>query len=243
MGVVHNANDISLMESPGTQFYEAQVKCADGIIRDYMFYKATLSDAAGNVSGIVGAMLDVTESRLIHQEREKLIKELELANANLQQIAIMDSLTAIYNRHYISERLPEELLQAQRYGYPLSVVLIDIDHFKQINDSFGHLYGDIVLQRVSQVMKNMLRTGDLLCRFGGEEFLIVLPHTRLEQALIYANRLRETVAALSWDEPEFVVTLSGGVAEYAGESETLLLKRADTCLYRAKSQGRNIIVS
>ncbi len=240
---LYNSNDISLMENPGTQSYEAKVKCVDDMARYYRFYKATLNDASGNVSGIVGAMLDITESRQIHQEREKLIKELERANSNLQQIAIMDSLTAIYNRHYIFERLPEELLQAKRYGYPLSVALIDIDHFKQINDSFGHLYGDLVLQRISQVMKEMLRTGDLLCRYGGEEFLVILPHTRLEQALTYANRLRESVAALSWDKPELIVTLSGGVAEYRGESETLLLNRADTCLYQAKSQGRNIIVS
>ena len=118
------------------------------------------------------------------------------------------------------------------------MALIDIDHFKQINDSFGHLYGDLVLQRISQVMKEMLRTGDLLCRYGGEEFLVILPHTRLEQALTYANRLRESVAALSWDKPKLIVTLSGGVAEYRGESETLLLNRADTCLYQAKSQGQ-----
>ena len=243
LAALYNTRDVNLINNPGTQFYEAKVKCADGIIRDYMFHKATLCDLSGNITGIVGAMLDTTESRKIQQEHEILIKELEKANCNLNQVTMMDSLTAIYNRRYISKHLPEALSQAKRYGYPLSIIMLDIDHFKQINDNFGHPYGDTVLQRISKTMKDIIRDSDFLARYGGEEFLIIMPHSKIDNALIYANRIRKSIGSLEWDKENFNITISGGIAEYnMKESETTLLNRADAFLYEAKSQGRNLII-
>lgn len=163
-------------------------------------------------------------------------KEME---RRLEQLAVTDGLLGIFNRRHTAERLEEELYRARRYGNVLSVLMMDIDHFKRINDNYGHDVGDRVLITVADAIKRRLRHSDVFGRWGGEEFLLVLPETSLSNAALLAEKIRAQVAELSIPPVERV-TVSLGVAGYtAGDTSESLLKRADTNLYQAKNGGRN----
>ncbi len=162
-----------------------------------------------------------------------------------QAQATHDSLTGLWNRAAILDILQRELVRAKRKGTAVGVILADLDYFKQINDTFGHLAGDAVLREAAQRMNSAMRGYDVVGRYGGEEFLIVAPGCDADNVLRAAERLRECVSQQPMDTPEGLigpVTLSLGVAASAGlaEKETgLLLRTADKALYRAKDEGRN----
>lgn len=163
-------------------------------------------------------------------------------NSRLELMARTDLLTGLPNRWEMTNRLATERSRANRHGSPFSVVLGDMDHFKLINDTFGHQAGDSVLRRVSQALRQTLRSEDVCARWGGEEFLVLLPETRLDQAVTVAEKLRAAVGrlAFAWDSVAVKATISFGVAQYqrgAGVDECL--KRADDALYQAKGQGRD----
>lgn len=160
-----------------------------------------------------------------------------------EEMAICDSMTGLYNHLFIVSRLDEEIGRSLRYHTPLSVIILDVDHFKKINDTFGHLMGDTVLKQVSRSIKSQCRTVDKIGRYGGDEFLIILPETSLENAAILAKRLQERIEGLTFDEP-VEITISQGIAQYEqGDTINTLIDRADTHLYSAKHSGRNQFVS
>jgi diguanylate cyclase (GGDEF)-like protein len=163
----------------------------------------------------------------------------------LQQQSFLDGLTGLWNRGYLDHRLEGELNIARRYSRRLSLVLGDIDHFKRVNDSHGHLFGDHVIQRVAEVLSRHARRSDVACRYGGEEFALLLPGAGIPEAGVVAERLRMAVEAerfLARGESPVPVTISFGVAStdslepMTGES---LIARADRALYDAKQAGRN----
>lgn len=177
-------------------------------------------------------------------------EELAEANARLEQIAITDQLTGAYNRRYIMREIEQELSRSARHSLPTSVTMIDIDHFKDINDTHGHQVGDEVLKEVVQVLSSSIRTSDLLGRYGGEEFIIIAPLTAHQEALILAERLREAVSKWPFETTYGFIklTISLGVATYDGKTETCqgaiieqLLAKADAELYKAKAAGRNCV--
>jgi diguanylate cyclase (GGDEF)-like protein len=159
--------------------------------------------------------------------------------------AVRDGLTGLFNRRHFSERLEEEFRRSSRYKHSMSLVLLDVDHFKNVNDTFGHSVGDRVLQAVARAMEQGSRKTDVVCRYGGEEFALILPETALDEALILAERLRKLVPALSQKVPglDGHVEISLGVSSTWGCEGALkveeLLDRADGSLYQAKRQGRN----
>ena len=158
---------------------------------------------------------------------------------------IQDPLTGLYNRRYMEIMLGHELQRAKRAQYPVSLVLMDIDHFKKLNDTYGHLAGDEVLRRLAKLIKSQVRSADVACRYGGEEFLIILPETELQVAVDRAEKLRQAFAELSIAYGEEVIksSLSLGVAVFLGdESSRRLIQRADLALYQAKNDGRNRVV-
>lgn len=159
----------------------------------------------------------------------------------LRGLANIDGLTRIYNRRFFESKLPEKIAEASRYGGCLSLLMIDIDKFKSINDDFGHLLGDEVLRQVSSLLKQALRKVDLLCRYGGEELAVIAPATPASNALALAEKLRKAVAEHSFPGIPRPVTVSVGVAEYPGHGTTrdALVALADAALYRAKQAGRN----
>jgi diguanylate cyclase (GGDEF)-like protein len=170
-------------------------------------------------------------------ERVKLI-------AFLENLSITDALTGIANRRHFEWRLSEEIERARRYKYPLSALMMDLDHFKQVNDNYGHQIGDIVLQQVAQRLRRILRRTDFLARYGGEEFIVLAPQTPADRALILAERLRQVIAESPIpvaDNLQIHITISIGVAVFPNhaQNESELIGAADAALYKAKQMGRN----
>jgi len=158
-----------------------------------------------------------------------------------------DGLTRIYNRHSFEERLVYEIRRRRRYNHDLSLLMVDLDHFKQVNDTYGHKAGDMVLKKVGEILTKTFRTTDLAARYGGEEFVVLLPHTTEKAAWKLAERVREVVEGCEFhfDGKDFKVTASIGVASVEGSAlskdDDLILK-ADKALYKAKNNGRNMVV-
>lgn len=181
-------------------------------------------------------------------ELRRKIEELKKANETIQKLSITDPLTGCYNRGYLNNRLPQEVKRAVRYKTPLSLVMCDIDHFKQVNDAHGHLCGDSILTDFVAVVQRSIREDvDWLARYGGEEFVIVLPETTLPNAKVMAERLRQKIERTSFqcERKAISITSSFGVAGVehdwaaAGHLSERLLREADEKLYQAKQQGRN----
>jgi diguanylate cyclase (GGDEF)-like protein len=166
----------------------------------------------------------------------------------LASLAVTDPLTNMFNHRYFQEQLNLEILRSQRYGHILSLIMFDIDAFKSINDKSGHLAGDRVLKQVANIMRDNIRHVDILCRYGGDEFVVILPDTDLEGSMVVAEKIRKTVEETDLKigeegkEKLMRATLSGGVASYQdGLSKVEFLTRVDQALYKSKADGRNRI--
>jgi diguanylate cyclase (GGDEF)-like protein len=162
----------------------------------------------------------------------------------VQELTITDEHTGLYNCRYLMSCLSSEIARARRFGHPLSLVFFDLDHFKQVNDTYGHRCGSAVLKECGQVVRATLRGTDVATRYGGDEFVCLLPETGKDLAIVCAERLREAIAARRFLEPmglEVKVTASFGVACFPedGEDEEALLRQADLAMYRVKDSGRN----
>jgi diguanylate cyclase (GGDEF)-like protein len=179
----------------------------------------------------------------LHLKVKRLQDELMLKNATLAQLSSIDSLTGLRARRFVDEVLNIEFLRARRYRTPLSIVMADVDHFKRVNDEFGHLAGDTVLRGVSEVVQCMVRNTDVVGRYGGEELIVVGPQNDAAGAGVLAERLREAIEAARFEfgDRKLGVTVSFGVAEYQRhmKSAEALIEAADRALYAAKQRGRN----
>jgi diguanylate cyclase (GGDEF)-like protein len=186
----------------------------------------------------------------IHFEEFRFRINRALEEKRLKEAAITDLKTQIFNHNYFEKRLSEELGRATRYGHGLSLIMLDLDDFKNYNDSYGHLAGDRVLKSVGSILKELTRDCDIPCRFGGEEFSIILPETNLAGALLVAERIRAAIESISFDiESEEIgncVTVSLGVASCApdktakgGYQANSIIEKADKALYVAKKSGKN----
>ncbi|MBI2264790.1 MAG: diguanylate cyclase [Armatimonadetes bacterium] len=164
-----------------------------------------------------------------------------LEDLNLYMLAVQDDLTRLFNKRAFLDRLTDELKNADKTRLPCSLLMLDIDHFKQLNDTYGHLQGDIVLRDVAEQVKLSLREGDVVARYGGEEFAVILPQTGSTEALGMAEKIRENIAALQSDEIPRQVTVSIGAAAYPihARTDVRLIKLADVSLYYSKRNGRN----
>jgi diguanylate cyclase (GGDEF)-like protein len=168
--------------------------------------------------------------------------ELEKSVAIIKEMSIRDELTGVYNRRHLMELLEHEHHRISRGGAHFSVAMLDIDHFKSVNDTYGHMTGDEVLKAVSDVICNSLRSADFCGRYGGEEFLLVMTQTNIKGALLCAERIRSNIERGRFPNvgPDFRVTVSLGVTEFAGKEDIpTMIGRADKALYRAKETGRN----
>jgi diguanylate cyclase (GGDEF)-like protein len=188
------------------------------------------------------------KKRYIYASLERANQQLRDANERLLKLTVTDERTNLLNDRYLKRRLQEEFKRAQRYGTPLSVAMIDMDHFKKVNDKYGHDCGDQVLREFGTLLTENARTTDIVGRFGGEEFLMVLPNTDGIRAAIVAERVRRAAEERVYRYRELLVrvTVSIGVASYPANaaltSDEALLKAADTALYRAKEVSRNKVI-
>ncbi len=165
--------------------------------------------------------------------------------SHLNELLQYDALTKVFNRRTLEGNLSAELNRVKRYKQPSSIMLLDLDHFKNINDTYGHDFGDLVLKKISAALLENMRDTDYVGRVGGEEFVIVMPNTEKKTGILAADRLREIIAKLVFDTAGLHVTISGGVSTAPEDAEDIegLMKKADLALYSAKDNGRNCIVA
>jgi len=212
-----------------------------GMRKDGTVIDIELHGSATEIGGkpaLIGLIMDVTA-------RTRAEREVLALQERLREQAIHDTLTGLYNRRYLDETIGRELIAAERHAYPVSVVMGDLDHFKAVNDRYGHLAGDEVLRVFGGVMKRHARGSDIYCRYGGEEFLLVMPRMAQSGAIERAEHLRSTMASapVSYGTAQIAVTASFGVASFPadGRSGDDLIAAADAALYAAKAAGRNCV--
>ncbi len=184
------------------------------------------------------ALRTLSQAVITQLELRRSNHELSERNRHLEQMALLDPLTGLFNRRALDLRLREEMQRHRRHGQACSLLLLDVDRFKDYNDSFGHLCGDELLRRLAACLRTSLRGSDIVCRYGGEEFVVILPATAGPEADFSAARLCQDIAASDW--PCRPITVSVGVATAADDDDAVvLLERADRALYWAKEHGRN----
>lgn len=229
---------------------EMEQLCKDGSVISTEVVSSYLLDADGVPRTILGITRNVNERkaaefalRETNRQLHARIEEIGRLQVALQELAVRDSLTGLYNRRYLDETLEREVSRVRREGIPLSLVMLDIDHFKRVNDTYGHQVGDEALRKLAATLLADIRAEDVACRYGGEEFLVLLPNMPLETAMIRAEAWRQAVEGLSVTLGNFQIgfTISLGVAAYPDHGKTPddLTRCADQALYRAKNEGRN----
>lgn len=216
--------------------------------------ESLLADGIQEDNPLLGAHLDL--ARRFHKASRRLDKiskisdgfqsQLKELNQTLQRASLTDTLTGIANRRAMLERLKAEANRSDRGGKPFSVLMLDLDHFKRINDTHGHEAGDLVIMAVAQTLENNLRNFDFCARWGGEEFLVLLTSTTVKSAVIVSEKLRAAVAAheVAYEGERISISFSGGIAAHAPDANVNeTLRDADRALYVAKTQGRNRVIT
>ncbi|MGK0298554.1 MAG: two-component system cell cycle response regulator [Gammaproteobacteria bacterium] len=231
-----------LFTAPIEELRKAIRGMQDGKLRQLVRVRS--NDEIGQLSSAFNLMSE--NLAIAYEKLEKSRTRLSVQAVALEELSRRDELTQLQNRRAFDDLAPTLFAQARRFSHSLTFAMADIDHFKKVNDDYSHAVGDKVLQEVANLINTTLREIDLIARYGGEEFVITFPQTDIEGATIFANRLRERVAAYDWEQltPGFTVTLSIGLAQWSTEdSFKEVLKVADARLYDAKSKGRNQVCS
>ncbi len=222
---------------------------------DEAFFQITISPMKNNHTQFMGWTLviaDITRLKAaeialqkVNARLEKQLREIRSLQEKLREQAIRDAMTGTYNRGYLDETLERELARAKRSGYPLSVMMIDIDHFKNINDSYGHKGGDLVIKSVGKMLANHSRATDCVCRFGGDDFVVVMPEMDVADAMNRAEKWRTLLKSkhMIYRTNTIAPTISVGIATYPdiGNTSSSIVDAADRALYNAKESGRDCV--
>jgi diguanylate cyclase len=180
----------------------------------------------------------LAELKQIHLEIEQKQAELMEMNAVLVELSFTDKLTGLKNRRYLQEKLEEQIAEYHRERVPFSLCILDIDHFKKVNDTYGHQTGDYVLEKLASTLKSQSRKEDIVARYGGEEFILLLPNIDTSESRSIAENLRRFIASSTWEIGR--ITVSIGIATFtSNDTDVTLLEKADQALYASKEQGRN----
>ncbi len=222
---------------------EHRLRHQDGAYRWVLTRGLALRDAEGHVVRFLGTNTDITARKAAEDALSRVIQDLQDANKRLQSLATTDSLTGLQNERVLQERLADEFRRARRYQTPLSVILLDVDHFKSYNDAHGHPAGSRALCRLAQILQKAARETDIVCRYGGEEFVLLLPHTSGAEAMALAERLRAAVEHAPWKRRALTISLGVCTLGPDANNALFLLERADAAMYEAKAAGRNRVVS
>ncbi|MGI4853250.1 MAG: diguanylate cyclase [Janthinobacterium lividum] len=212
----------------------------NGTVSHWKTYEIRCVNMAGEPM-LAGSAIDLTEQMLREAELQRTRDELQEANRKLSSLALTDSLTGLWNRRAFDARLETSIMSAHRAKQPLTLMLIDVDHFKRVNDQHGHPFGDSVLKEIAEVLNGVKRGEDVACRFGGEEFAVLLPGTDINAAYNLADRMLKATRNFPWKKTP--VTVSIGLAMYMdhGLSDELV-DQADAALYQAKHAGRDRVI-
>ncbi|MCS5421368.1 MULTISPECIES: GGDEF domain-containing protein [Psychrilyobacter] len=227
---VYFQKDEELFNSPGIQLYDGKVATHENDSYNVRFHKATFKNDRGEITGLIGAVFDITKE--VIQEK------------HLDRLASYDELTELYNRRKGMLLLEEQIEKSKCDNIPFSVIMMDIDHFKKINDNYGHTYGDEVLKIISQVLKSNLRDQDVVFRHGGDEFIYFLPGIGKEDGFLISERIRESILKRFKNHEKKIcrdISASFGVAVFPDDGNTSdkLITRADDAMYRVKTSGRS----
>lgn len=222
--------DIPVIMRTGDEGIDAVIQAFDLGAQDYLAKTAPIAELQARLG--------------VHLKLKRVTDELRAHRVRLELLTRQDDLTGLANRRGLDEVLLREVARSNRYGRPMSIVMIDLDRFKELNDRYGHLAGDHVLQQAAAVIRRSVRTQDIVARYGGEELAVLMPETPMEQAALVAERLRASLAGATflWRDQELRVTASFGVVGTPSmpvQEPAELLRLADRALYRAKAQGRN----
>lgn len=211
---------------------EYRIQAKDGSYR-WFYDRGTITQRTpeGKPLLLAGIVFDVTSTKELQQN-------LELANKSLTNLSTTDALTQIHNHRYLIDQLRNLIDQSRMNKAPLTIALFDIDDFKKVNDTKGHMVGDEVLRDVAKIMSQSVRGNDIVGRYGGEEFMMILPHTDLEVAYQVCERIRQKIESHPFSH-ELVVTISGGIGPYEGEDYVEFIAKVDKKLYEAKKSGKN----
>ncbi len=219
-----------------SEVYEVSYRIRTRDNRYIWFYyrgKITKRDKDGKPELVSGIVFDIT-----HQK--KMEETLTAQNKQLELMSSTDYLTGLFNRRALFEKLDYEMRRSNRSKSPLSVIMLDIDYFKKVNDTYGHLVGDVILKQVADILRSSVRNTDIIARYGGEEFIIVAPACVLDDAGKMAEKIRVKIQDFGF-ETGLKATISGGAVQYTGQGIDALIEEADKCLYAAKKGGRNRI--
>jgi diguanylate cyclase (GGDEF)-like protein/PAS domain S-box-containing protein len=230
--------------------FEFQARRYDGAMIWVKNSARAIWDSAGRLLCYEGSLEDITfrkeAEKALAKANEGLrarLSEIGMLQEQLRERAIRDPLTNLYNRRYLEEMLDKELAKAERKSYPVSLIMMDVDNFKRINDTYGHEAGDHLLRSLADFILTSIRSSDTACRFGGDEFVIVMPEAAIGLAYERGEKLRQGVEARPMTEAGMTdrVTISAGISVFPAHGATMeeLLRSADQALYLAKSQGRN----
>jgi diguanylate cyclase (GGDEF)-like protein/PAS domain S-box-containing protein len=234
-------HDLEVMAGGRMVETEENIRNSDGTVSSLRSFKFPCHDSAGNVL-LAGVAVDVSEEVAHQIELERYHRELEEANDQLRKLAVTDELTGLRNRRSFEERLVMEFSMARRRKRELSVLLIDVDNFKMINDRWGHAAGDEVLRRLGSILRTTVRLPDLPARYGGEEFVVLLPESGEESAMGLARRVMQRVAAEDWDNEPLTISVGMAAMNESLESGYQLVELADEALYAAKRAGKNRVM-
>lgn len=267
LNVLENIDDINLrVEAPESLPNYKEINASVIVLDmpvDEINKTAAITKFDAGVLVVVDEIPKMTVRAIVHDFIKRPVNEIELKvrvealmkavhyKHSLNMVTITDELTGLYNRKYLHARLDAEISRAKRYGTDLSCLLIDIDFFKTVNDMYGYDWGDVLLKKVAEMLKALIRKEDILTRYGDEEFLLILPNTSEQQAFIFAERFRRDIEKMEFipaqEEERHPITISGGISSYpflenVEENSNSLIRYAEHALYNAKQSGKNQIV-
>ncbi len=234
----YRKHDLEVLQSGQPLTFVEEAVEADGSLRNVRAYKFPFSDETGRVL-VGGISVDITEDLRRQAELKRSQAELERANQRLQELASQDPLTHLFNRRAFDERLRVCFKEALESGAPLSVLMLDVDHFKSHNDRFGHAHGDEVLRTLAAHLQQQLRKADTIARYGGEEFVLLLPNTDQDGAERLAERILVSVREFPWPVAPVTISIGAGILTPTLPNAETLVANADQALYDAKCGGRN----
>lgn len=229
------------VRAKGAEFdMEIPIRRADGVVRWHLVRGVPLQDEVGKIIKWLGVITDIHDHRQASQI-EVYRHQLDEVNNRLEKLATTDSLTRLKNRRIFQETLDEEIQWAVRYSTQLSLLLLDVDHLKQFNESFGQSAGDDVLREVSRLLKKTARTTDFVARYGGGSFALLLPGTDQQGAMIFAEKIRKAVELANWPQREITVTIGVAALDADNCDGNTLVEEAEVSLYLGKRSGRNCV--